>query len=557
MEMLEALRAVKAGGHKFIIVTGGVCSSIGKGVLLSSLGVLLKNSGHSVSLMKMDPYLNVDPGTMSPLEHGEVFVLADGAETDLDLGHYERMLSIELSKNSSVSSGQIYKDIIDGEREGAFLGKCIQMIPHVTDLIKMRLLSYALDKKVNYILLELGGTVGDIEGEVFLEAIRQLKFDLGREHILHAHLSYVPFLAWSGELKTKPTQHSVATLKHAGLAPDFLFLRSDQSLDCGPIKKLALMCEVYQERIFQVLTYDPVYRLFADLDKQGVTTEIQRYFSQAINTADLSDWKSYVAKIERSTKPLKIGFVTKYYGSNDPYISVIEALKSATYHHIHKPEIIMIEAEALEAPESSEKFKNAMSRLKSASGVLVPGGFDKRGVKGKIRAANFAREQKIPYLGLCLGMQVMLIEFAQTVLKLKNANSQEFDSSTESPVISLMSAQIGVVKKGGSMRLGGYACSLPYKDSLAFQAYKKEQVMERHRHRYEFNNDYKRAYEEQGIVFSGMNLEHNLVEIAEIKDHPFMVGCQFHPEFLSRPLQPHPLFDLFVKSSISFSESTI
>ncbi|MFH0898237.1 MAG: CTP synthase [bacterium] len=546
MKSLEStISDVKIGKTKFIIITGGVCSSIGKGVLISSLGVLLQNAGFSVSVIKWDPYLNVDPGTMSPLEHGEVFVTADGAETDLDLGHYERMLGIRLTKDSSVSSGQIFQEIIEGERKGAFLGKCIQFVPHVVDAIKNRLYSFALTHPVDFVLLEIGGTVGDMEGQVFLEAVRQIGMDLGQSKVFHGHLSYVPFLEWTGEIKTKPTQHSVNRLKMDGLVPNCLFLRASQAIPIKAKEKLSTMCDVSRNLIFQVLTFDPVYRLFLDLNQQDVGIRIQEYFSiKQPKTSNLSAWQGLLEQIEQCKRSVSIGIVAKYVGNNDPYISVIEALKSAAYVNNVRAEISVIDAEQL-----ASKSEDAWKQLQECQGVVVPGGFDTRGVEGKILTAQWARENKIPYLGLCLGVQVMLIEYARSVIGLDGANSTEFDGKTSHPVISLLHEQQNVMQKGGSMRLGEYACSI-VPETRAFQAYGKDVVFERHRHRYEFNNRYKEQFEQAGIVFSGSFEKQGLIEIAEIKDHPFMIGTQFHPEFLSLPLKPHPLFKLFVEAMI-------
>jgi CTP synthase len=544
-EIATLLKNVKRKKIKFIVVTGGVCSSIGKGVLVSSIGVLLHKAGYSLSVVKWDPYLNVDPGTMSPLVHGEVFVTADGAETDLDLGHYERNIGLHLAHDSSVSSGQIYQEILEGERSGTFLGKCIQMVPHVVNVTKKRLLSFALNHNVEFVLLEIGGTVGDMEGEVFLEAIRQLRMELGSEQLMHLHLSLVPFLNWTGEVKTKPTQHSVIALKQTGLTPDCLVLRADHPVDADAIAKLSIMCEVKADFIFQMLSFDPVYRIILELDKQELCTQIQRYFGiSKIRTAQLTEWQTFIKRIEQSKRTINIGLIAKYVGSNDPYISVVEALKSASYHHHYRANIVVIQAEELEkAPYGGNN--EAWNELKSLDGIVVPGGFDRRGIEGKIAAARWAREHNIPYFGLCLGMQVMLIEAARSLLGFKDANSTEFAPATKHPVIDLMEEQRGVTHKGATMRLGSYPCSLR-KNSIAYKAYKKSLVSERHRHRYEVNNTYRKQFEHAGIVFSGIYKEKNLVEISEFAHHPFMLGTQFHPEFQSSPLNVHPLFMAFI-----------
>jgi CTP synthase len=539
------LSQVKKKKTRFIVITGGVCSSLGKGVLLSSIGVLLKNSGYSLSVAKWDPYYNVDPGTMSPLVHGEVFVTDDGAETDLDLGHYERFLGIHLDKTSSVSSGQIFKEILDGEREGKFLGKDIQFVPHVVDAIKNRLLSFAIKKKVDFVLLEIGGTIGDMEGGAFLEAIRQLKIELEERQMMLAHLSLVPFLDWANELKTKPTQHSVILLKEAGLTPDTLFLRVDKKrIGLKNAEKLSVMCGIPQSLIFELLSFDPVYKLFLDLQKQGVNERIQKWFGiKKVKKANLIDWKKLINWIEKKKEKLNIGLIAKYVGSNDPYLSVIRALEAAAYWQSFDVDIQVIDAEKL-GKEGLEG--TTYKQLKEMDGIVVPGGFDKRGVSGKILAARYAREKKVAYFGLCLGMQIMLIEFARSVLKLKNASSTEFDKKTKYPIIDIMQEQKEVGQKGGTMRLGAYRCAILPK-TIASKAYGKKEVRERHRHRYEFNNKYKKRFEHAGVVFSGVNKDLNLIEISEIKNHPFMLGTQLHPEFLSSPLKPHPLFMEFIK----------
>jgi CTP synthase len=548
MKLSDLTNHVKTQNTKFIIVTGGVCSSIGKGVLVSSIGVLLKKAGYDLSVVKWDPYLNVDPGTMSPLVHGEVFVTADGAETDLDLGHYERMIGVNLTRDSSVSSGQIFEEILQGERDGKFLGKCIQLVPHAVDTAKRRLLQFALDHKVEFVLLEIGGTVGDMEGEVFLEAIRQLRMDLDHHQLLHCHLSYVPTLSWTGEIKTKPTQHSVIALKEAGLAPDCLFLRVDQRIDDGAVEKLSTMCGVQRKFIFQVPTIDPIYRLFVDLQDQAVGDRIQEYFSVTQpKRSDLSEWTNLIGLIDKSSQEIHIALIAKYVGSNDPYISVVDAIRSAGYHCKRRVRLTVIEAEQLEAGAYGSDT-DAWKVLKSMDGIVVPGGFDKRGAEGKIMAVRWARENKIPYLGLCLGMQVMVIEFARSLLGLKDANSSEFEPATQSPVIALLEEQHGVTRKGASMRLGSSLCTL-VPGTKAHKAYKQNEVWERHRHRYEVNNGYRAAFEQAGVVFSGLFTEKKLVEITELADHPFMLGTQFHPEYQSSPLKVHPLFQAFMEAA--------
>jgi CTP synthase len=539
------IREIKENKTKFIVITGGVCSSIGKGVLASSIGVLLKNAGHKISIVKMDPYLNVDSGTMSPLEHGEVFVTNDGAETDLDLGHYERTLEIELTKESSISSGKIFQDIIKGEREGNFLGKCVQLVPHVVNAIKERILSFACKSQVDFVLLEIGGTVGDIEGQVFLEAIRQLRIEIGSKHLFHGHLSYLPFLDWSGEVKTKPTQHSVNALKEAGLVPDGLFLRVEQSISAHPIKKLSVMCGVAEKFIFQISTFKPLFKLFPDLKNQQVDNQIQHYFGiRKPQESNISHWENLIAQIEKCKQTIKIALVAKYVGNNDPYISVIEAIKAAGYACGVMIDVIIIDSEEL--GKTKHQKTGVWENLNTVEGIVGPGGFDKRGIIGKLEAVRWSRENSIPYLGLCLGLQVMLIEIGRSLAGFKKANSTEFDSQSEQPIISLLEEQKHVINKGASMRLGLCKCRvLP--ETKAHEAYQMEIIQERHRHRYEFNNEYKEAFERAGVVFSGIYEEQGLIEIAELSTHPFMLGTQFHPEFLSSPLKPHPLFIKFIQ----------
>ncbi len=547
--MTSLLKEVIEQKTKFVVVTGGVCSSIGKGVLTSSLGVLLKNAGYTVSVVKWDPYLNVDPGTMSPLEHGEVFVTDDGAETDLDLGHYERMIGEHLTKDSSVSAGQIFQEILHMEREGEFLGRCIQLVPHVVDKICERILRFALKSGAQFVLIEIGGTVGDMEGEVFLEAVRQLRLHLSSHQMMHCHLSLVPLLSWANEIKTKPTQHSVMLLKKAGLMPDALFLRTEREISAKTIAKIATMCGVRDEYIFQVLTRKPLYKIFLDLKQEGLDLKIQQWFGlPKERRSDLSAWESLIERIEKPKRTFRIGLIAKYVGTNEPYISVIEAIKSACYLNMVDPEIVTIEAERLDPiHKDTEEGKFARAQLASVNGIVMPGGFDKRGIEGKIFSAKWAREHKIPYLGLCLGMQILLIECARSLAGLTEATSTEFDPSTKQPLISLLDEQQGIVSKGASMRLGVFPCTIK-KDSKAHQAYGQDKVLERHRHRYEFNNAYRSALEAAGVTFSGIYEAKNLVEIAELNDHPFMVGSQFHPEFLSTPLVAHPLFRAFIEA---------
>jgi len=534
---------IAAQGTRFIIVTGGVCSSIGKGVLLSSIGVLLKDAGYRVGVIKCDPYLNVDPGTMSPLEHGEVFVTRDGAETDLDLGHYERMLGEQFTKDSSITAGKVYSHLIAEERDGVYLGKCITVVPHVTDEINRRLLTFASKGQYDIVMVEIGGTVGDMEGEVFLEAVRMLRHAMPRGHVVHTHLSLVPYLPWANEVKTKPTQHSVMMLKRAGLAPDMLFLRTGKTIAKRELKKLSVMCGVAEEAVFQVRTRSPLYSLFFDLNEQGVLRVVQEVAGLPTNRlATLDQWQGVLDAIEAAQQVVRIGMVAKYVGSNDPYISLVEALKAAGYANGLAIELVTIDSEELEHMSLAER-EAVLGRL---DGIVIPGGFGNRGIEGKIAATQWARNHKLPFMGICLGMQVMLIEAARHLCGITAATSLEFDENTPDPVITLIDEQHKVVRKGGTMRLGTYTCALAA-GTQAAQYYAASTVEERHRHRYEFNNGYRKQLEAQGIVFSGICPQNNLVEVAELAGHPFMVGVQFHPEYRATPLQPHPLLMAFMK----------
>jgi CTP synthase len=524
---------------KFIAVTGGVCSSLGKGILISSIGTLLKNANYNVSVIKLDPYLNVDPGTMSPHIHGEVFVTDDGAETDLDLGHYERILDINLTKSSSISSGQIFKEILDKEREGYYLGRDIQMVPHVVDIIKNRLYNFADKNKFDYILTEIGGTVGDLEAEIFLETLRQIRIELPNQ-FLHCHLSYVPYLGWANEVKTKPTQHSMLQLKRLGLIPDFLFLRVEHEIKNKISKKLEYNLGIPQKHIFQVPTFKPVYKIFKYLYDQDLHLKIQEKFNLEQRDSNLTSWINLTDKISKKQDKMRIGLVAKYMGENDPYLSVIEAIKSAGYANDRDIEITLIDSENL----------NSIEKLKALDGIVIPGGFDSRGIEGKILSAKYARENKIPFLGLCMGMQIMLIEFARNVLNIKDATSAEFNPKSKDCIIVPMQKQLKIKNKGATMRLGLYPCRLK-EGTKTFEIYKKKEIYERHRHRYEFNNKYRKLFEKADMIFSGIYEKENLVEISELKDHPFMIASQFHPEFLSKPLKPHPLFDSFIKNILS------
>ncbi len=523
---------------KFIFVTGGVVSSVGKGVTVASIGRILKSHEISVSVQKLDPYLNVDPGTMSPYQHGEVFVTSDGAETDLDLGHYERFIDLDLTKSSNVTAGDIYSSVISKERRGDFLGGTIQAVPHVTNEIKARMRSLAEESEAAVVIVEVGGTVGDIESQPFLEAIRQMRNDIGRENALNIHVTLLPYISATGELKTKPTQHSVKEMRSIGLQPDVIICRSDYPVPPDVNEKIALFCDVEQQAVIAAPTVETIYEVPLLLQGQGLGDLVIDRLSLPKGEPDLEEWRDLVDRIKAPKDPIPIAVVGKYVELPDAYTSVREALYHAGLHHQRNIDISWIHSEDLENG-SCEEY------LRSVRGIVVPGGFGPRGIEGMIRAAHYARKYEIPYLGLCLGMQVMVIEFARHVLESAEPNSTEFDLETDEPVIYLLPDQKDVTNKGGTMRLGSYPCRAVSK-TLAGQAYGDEVAQERHRHRFEFNNDYVDRLGEEGLVFSGLSPDGNLVEIAELRGHPFMLGCQFHPEFKSRPNFPHPLFRSFI-----------
>lgn len=526
---------------KYIFITGGVLSSIGKGVTAAATGRLLKERGFSVAVQKLDPYINVDPGTMSPYQHGEVFVLDDGAETDLDLGHYERFIDIRLNKVCNVTTGQVYAEVISRERRGDYLGGTIQVIPHITNEIKRRVLMVGKTTGAEIVLVEVGGTVGDIESLPFLEAIRQMRTDLGRENTAYIHLTWLPHIGATGEIKTKPTQHSVRELRSIGILPDIIVTRSDYPIDKHIQEKIALFCDVHEDAVIPMQTSPILYEIPLLLDKTPIADLIlQRLELEPRQIPDWHEWEALVAEVHRPKPTIEIALVGKYIELHDAYISVREALKHAALANGVELNIRWIHSAELEK-------ENGIEALKNVDGIIVPGGFGSRGIEGKIKAATFARENKIPYFGLCLGMQVMVIEFARNVLKHNGANSSEFDRSTPAPIIDLMPDQHAVTEKGGTMRLGLYPCILR-EGTKARAAYQEETVEERHRHRFELNNAFRPALEETGMVCCGVSPDDRLVEIVEIKDHPFMLGTQFHPEFLSRPNRPHPLFKAFIKA---------
>ncbi len=537
-----------AHNTKYIFVTGGVCSSLGKGIATASIGALLKACGFSVVPQKMDPYLNVDPGTMSPFQHGEVFVTDDGSETDLDLGHYERFIDVNLTEASSVTTGKIYSEIIAKERRGDFLGGTIQIIPHITNAIKNRITGLGKKTGAKIVIVEIGGTVGDIEGLPYLEAIRQLRWELGHENTLFVHLTLLPYLKGSKELKTKPTQASVRELRSIGIQPDIIIARADYPIEKELLKKIALFCDVQEEAVIPSVTANSIYEVPLLMEEYKIARLIAEKLHLGKVKPNLKSWKQLAQKIRHSTKELKIALVGKYTGLDDAYLSVIESLKIACFHYQRRLKLMWVNSEKLEA-----KDKKAWQDLRSASGILVPGGFGIRGIEGKILAARYAREHQIPYLGLCLGMQIMTIEYARHVLKDSKITSEEFDETKKLDpkeyIIHFLPNQSWQKEKGGTLRLGVYPCRIK-PGTKTYSAYRKSEIHERHRHRYEINNHFRKSLEACGWTAAGIYAKQNLVEIAELKDHPFMVGSQFHPEFLSRPHRPHPLFSGFVGAAL-------
>lgn len=524
---------------KFIFITGGVVSSLGKGLACASIGALLEARNLRVTLMKLDPYINVDPGTMSPYQHGEVYVTDDGAETDLDLGHYERFTSAKMMKKNNVTTGRIYYSVINKERRGDYLGETVQVIPHITNEIKNSILEVANNNDV--VLAEIGGTVGDIESLPFLEAIRQFRKDRGADNVLYIHLTLVPYISAAGELKTKPTQHSVMKLREIGIQPDIIICRSEKPVSKSIKEKIALYCNVEERAVISAPDVENIYELPLKFHAENLDEIIVEKLKMWTGTPHLEKWEKLVENFNKLKDRIKIAIVGKYVHIRDSYKSLHEALTHSGFANRCKVEKIYVDSEEL-LKGNVEKY------LKDVHGILVPGGFGERGIEGKILAAKYARENKIPYFGICLGMQIATIEFARNVCKLNNAHSREFDKNTKHPVIDLMPEQKNINNLGGSMRLGAYPCVIkPHTN--AFAAYNKKEISERHRHRYEFNNSYREIFTKKGAVFSGICPENNLVEIFEIKDHPWFLGCQFHPELKSKPHEPHPLFVDFIKAA--------
>jgi CTP synthase len=528
---------------KYVFVTGGVASGLGKGITSASLARLLKSRGLRVTLQKLDPYINVDPGTMNPFEHGEVFVLDDGAETDLDLGHYERFTDESLHRESNVTTGAVYQTVIQKERRGEYLGKTVQVIPHITNEIKGRIRSLAGTTDADVCVIEVGGTVGDIESLPFLEAIRQLRNEVGRENVAFVHVSLMPFIGPTGELKTKPTQHSVKELRSIGIQPDVIVCRSDRPIGRNLKEKISLLCDVETRGVISAVDADSIYEVPLVLHREGLDTYLATLLRLPEQTPDLREWQELVDRVHRAVSPVNIAIVGKYVTLKDAYLSVIEALKHGGFHHGARVNLTWIPSDELIAGGVEEI-------LGRADGILVPGGFGIRGVEGKVEAIRFARESKIPYLGLCLGLQCAVIEYARNVCGLQGANSSEFDPETPHPVIDLLPEQEDVVDMGGTMRLGAYPCDISA-GSLAERCYSEPLIHERHRHRYEVNPSYHGILQEYGMAFSGMSPSRRLVEIIELPDHPFFIGGQFHPELKSRPTRPHPLFREFVGAALA------
>ena len=532
---------------KYIFVTGGVVSSLGKGITAASLGRLLKSRGYRVTIQKFDPYINIDPGTMSPYQHGEVFVTDDGAETDLDLGHYERFIDINLSKNSNTTTGKIYQSVINKERRGDYLGGTVQVIPHITNEIKERVFRVGQQDNADFVITEIGGTVGDIESLPFLEAIRQVKKDVGKNDVLYIHVTLVPYISAAGELKTKPTQHSVKELRSIGISPDIIVCRSEKPISKEMREKMAMFCDVDPEAVIQNLTARSIYEVPMLMEEQGLDTIVLRKLEMEDKPKDMQGWHDMVARIlKKYDKKVTIAVVGKYVALQDAYISITESLSHAAVANEAELDIHWVNAEEIEADDT-----DMAKVMAGVDGILVPGGFGNRGIEGKIKAIQYAREHKIPFFGICLGMQCAVIEFARHVCGMADANSSEFNPNSTHPVIDLMPEQIDVEDLGGTMRLGLYPCKV-YPDTLTSKAYNAELIYERHRHRYEFNNAFREKIVGKGLVLGGTLPNGRLVEIVELpeSEHPWFLGAQFHPEFKSRPTNPHPLFREFVGAAV-------
>lgn len=531
---------------KFVFVTGGVCSGLGKGITASSIALLLKAKGYKVFMQKFDPYMNVDPGTMSPIQHGEVFVTADGCETDLDLGHYERFIDEELNYTSNITNGKIYSSVIEKERRGDFLGATIQIVPHISNEIKNKIYEAGTTSNADIVITEIGGTVGDIESAVMMESLRQFRLEQGRENTLFVHTTLVPYLYGSNELKTKPTQNSIIELRRLGIQPDIVVTRAPLDLGESVRKKIALFGSIPVENIIEAKDVPNIYQIPINFHKQNIEEIILKQFNLKVTKSNLKYWEDLLNTVENLNDEVEISLVGKYIELEDAYLSVKEALKAAGYKYKCKVKINWVDSESLEKEDVdlNKVFKNSQ-------GILVPGGFGSRGIEGKIIACEYARKNNVPYLGICLGMQIAVIEFARHVCGLKNASSKEFNELCPEPIIDLMADQKAIINKGGTLRLGNYSCKLT-PGTLAYKDYNEDIIYERHRHRYEFNNQYRELLEKNGMVFSGINPESNLVEIIELPSHPHFIASQFHPEFKSRPTKAHPLFSSFVKAAIDY-----
>jgi CTP synthase len=528
---------------KYVFVTGGVCSGLGKGITASSVALLLKAKGYKVFMQKFDPYMNVDPGTMSPIQHGEVFVTADGCETDLDLGHYERFIDEELNYTSNITNGKIYSSVIEKERKGDFLGATIQIVPHISNEIKNKIYEAGITSKADIVITEIGGTVGDIESSVMMESLRQFRQELGPDNSLFIHTTLIPYLYGSNELKTKPTQNSIIELRRLGIQPDIVVTRANIPLTESIKNKIALFGSLNQENIIEAIDVPNIYQIPINFHEQKIEDIILKQFNLSNHQSKLKYWKDLIKTVNTLKKEVEISLVGKYTELHDAYISVVESLKHAGYKYEAKININWIDSEKLEHEQDLSKI------FKNTQGIIVPGGFGSRGTEGMIKAINYARTNNIPYLGICLGMQLSVIEFARNVCGLNNASSTEFNELCENPIIDLMQDQKSIVNMGGTLRLGNYECSLK-ENTKVRKFYNQDKIQERHRHRYEFNNKYKDLLENKGLVFSGINEQANLVEIIELPTNNFFVACQFHPEFKSRPTRPHPLFDNFIKATI-------
>lgn len=528
---------------KYVFVTGGVVSGLGKGITASSVALLLKARGYKVFMQKSDPYINVDPGTMNPIQHGEVFVTYDGCETDLDLGHYERFIDEELNYTSNITSGKIYSTIIEKERRGEYLGGTVQMVPHITDFIKEKVYEAGTTSGADVVITEIGGTVGDIESLTFIEALRQIQYEKGTSNTFFIHTTLIPYIYGSGELKTKPTQNTVKDLRNMGIQPNAIVCRTPEHLGDGIKNKLSMFCSIPASNVIEAIDVPNIYQIPLNFKNQKIDEIILKQFGLKVNDINIKYWEDLVNTVNNLSKIVTIGLVGKYVELHDAYLSVAEALRHAGYKYKTKVEIKWIDSEEL------EKNNNLKEVFSDVDGIIVPGGFGKRGIDGKIKAITYAREENVPFLGICLGMQLAVIEFARNVCKIKDATSTEFDPDTNSPIIDLMEEQKKITDMGGTLRLGNYECKI-MPNTLAYKDYKTDVILERHRHRYEFNNTYKEILEKNGLIFSGVNVMRNLMEIIELPTHKHFIACQFHPEFKSRPTRPHPLFDSFIKASI-------